>query len=414
MKSEIICVGTELLLGDQVDTNSPFLAKKLADLGIDVFFQSNVGDNVARLQEIIKIAVGRSDLIILTGGLGPTKDDLTKEALAAFLNIPLYEDPTEALRLKEFFRRRGQEMPPNNLKQALIPQGAIILENSVGTASGVILENNSKYFILLPGPPNEMQHVFQKGVIPWLTEKTQGTRMGIYSQTLKFIGISESKLEDELMDLFHSQNNPTLALLAKEGEIHCRITAKVPNKEAFLEIIRPLKIEIINRVGEYYYGMDQEQLEEIIVNLLKGKGLTLATAESCTGGLIAKRITDVAGSSQCFKGSIVAYNDEIKAKVLNVPENVLATWGAVSSETALLMAQGALNLLNTDLALSITGIAGPGASEGKPVGLVYIALVGKGINICQKIIFSGNREKIRWRSSNQALDILHKNLLLIK
>ena len=212
-------MGTELLLGDQVDTNSPFIAKELANLGIDVFFQTNVGDNLARLQETIKIAMGRSDLIIFTGGLGPTEDDLTKEALTELLNIPLYEDPKEVQRLKEFFSKRGQEMPPNNLRQALIPEGSIILENSIGTASGVLLENNNKYFILLPGPPSEMQDVFLKEALPRLMKLTQRERVGIYSQTLKFIGISESKLEKELIDLFHNQNNPTLALLAKEGEI---------------------------------------------------------------------------------------------------------------------------------------------------------------------------------------------------
>lgn len=410
MKSEIICVGTELLLGDQVDTNSPFIAKELANLGVDVYFQSNVGDNAERLQETIKIAMGRSDLIILTGGLGPTEDDLTKESLADLLNIPLYEDSDEVNRIKKFFSRRGQKMPPNNLRQALVPQGAIILKNSVGTASGVILKNNSRYFILLPGPPQEMQYVFQKEALPRLMELTQRQRMVIYSQTLKFIGISESKLEEELMDLFHNQSNPTLALLAKEGEIHCRITAKVPDEEAFLEIIRPLKREIMNRVGVYFYGIDQEQLEEMAVNLLKEKGLTLATAESCTGGLIAKRITDVPGSSRCFKGSVVAYVDEIKKRLLSVPEEILATKGAISSETAVLMAQGALDLLDTDLALAITGNAGPASSERKPVGLIYIALVGQGIKICEKFVFSGNRERIRWQSSSQALNILYKNL----
>lgn len=404
-------MGTELLLGDQVDTNSPFIAKELANLGIDVFFQTNVGDNLARLQETIKIAMGRSDLIIFTGGLGPTEDDLTKEALTGLLSIPLYEDPKEVQRLKEFFSKRGQEMPPNNLRQALIPQGSIILENSIGTASGVLLENNNKYFIFLPGPPSEMQDVFLKAALPRLMKLTQRERVGIYSQTLKFIGISESKLEKELIDLFHNQNNPTLALLAKEGEIHCRITAKVSDRETFLKIIQPLKREIMSRVGEYCYGVDQEQLEEIIVNLLKEKGLTLATAESCTGGLIAKRVTNVPGSSQCFKGGIVAYDNEIKAKLLNIPEEVLATSGAISSETALLMAQGALKLLNTDLALAITGNAGPASSEGKPVGLVYIALVGQSIKFCEKAMFSGDRERIRGRSSNQALNILRKHLI---
>jgi len=411
LKGEIITVGTEILLGDIVDTNSAYLAKELSKFGIDIYYISSVGDNKERLKNAIKAASVKSDLIFLTGGLGPTEDDLTKEALCEILGISLCEDQNEVDRLKSFFEKRGIKMPLNNLKQALIPDGASILENSLGTASGLIVEDNNKHYILLPGPPGEMKHIFNNWVIPWLKTKLGTNGSYLLSHTLKFIGISESKLDWELQEIFRKQTNPTLAFLAKNGEIHCRLTAKVNSQEEFMTIVTPVKQQILDKVGQYYFGSDDIRIEEIIGELLHKKKLTLATAESCTGGLIAQRITDIPGSSGYFWGSVVAYDNTIKESVLKVPKDILANYGAVSHETALAMAQGAKKLLNTDIAIAITGIAGPqGGTPDKPVGLVYISLVGENINICKKFIFSGTRNEIRWRSANWALYLLKRSL----
>lgn len=411
MRCEIITVGTELLLGDIVDTNSTFLAQKLARLGIDVFFQTKVGDNSKRLEEVIKIAQKRADLLIFTGGLGPTEDDLTKETLSKVLKISLYEDKVELERIKTFLQKRNIPVTDNNYKQALIPEGAKILVNPIGTASGVLLANVDKYYILLPGPPSEMKYLFTNYIQPWVKEKINGEEH-IFSHTLKFIGISESKLENNLIDLFQQQTNPTLALLAKKGEIHCRLTAKVKTEREFCDKIIPIKNEILKRVGKYCYGTDDISLEEMLGMQLKKYSRTLATAESCTGGLIAERITRVPGSSGYFLGTIVSYANEIKERILKVPKHVLQTKGAVSYETALAMAKGVQELLDTDYAISVTGIAGPeGGNREKPVGLVYIAIVGPDLEICKKVFFSGNREDIRWRCSTYALNLLRLNLI---
>jgi len=411
LRGEIISVGTEILLGDILDTNSAYLAKELSKFGIDIYYISSVGDNLERLKSTIKTASSRSDLIIFTGGLGPTEDDVTKEALCESLGIPLYEDQNEVIRLKSFFQKRGIGMPLNNLKQALIPQGAIILENAIGTAGGLIVENNNRYYILLPGPPGEMKHVFTNQVVPWLETKLGTKGSYLLSHTLKFIGISESKLDWELQEIFRKQTNPTLAFLAKNGEIHCRLTAKVSSQEEFEEIIAPVKKRILEKVGEYYFGSDDTRIEEIVGDLLHKKTLTVATAESCTGGLIAQRITDIPGSSRYFLGSVVAYANTVKEQVLGVPKDTLARYGAVSEETAVAMAQGVKKLLKTDLALAITGIAGPqGGTEAKPVGLVYISLVGENIKVCKKLVFSGTRNDIRWRSATWALYLLKRSL----
>lgn len=305
-------------------------------------------------------------------------------------------------------------MPTNNLKQSLIPKGAIVLENSIGTASGLLVVIGVKYFILLPGPPNELEDVFEKQVRPWLKQNLAIERQFLQSHTLKFIGISESKLDWELKDLFQEQTNPTLALLAKSGEIHCRITAKASSEEEFMQLISPLKKQILERVGQYYYASDTTQLEEILGDLLHKKTLTVATAESCTGGLVAKRLTDIPGSSEYFIGSIIAYNNRVKENILKVSSSTLTNHGAVSEETAIAMAQGARKLLNTDIALSITGIAGPkGGTKDKPTGLVYISIVGENIKVCQKHIFTGTRREIRSSAATWALYLLKRSLEII-
>jgi nicotinamide-nucleotide amidase len=412
MHGEIICVGTELLLGDIIDTNSAFLSKELSKYGIDIYYISSIGDNNARIKEAIINASQRSQFIFLTGGLGPTGDDLTKEALCEALEISLYEDQNEVNRIRNYFKNRQIEMPANNLKQALVPEGAIILENSLGTASGILLEKNQKYYILLPGPPKEMKQIFTKRVIPWLNSKIGAKGSFLLSETLKFIGISESLFDWEIKDIFKSQINPTIGILArKNGEIHCRLTAKVSSQEEFKRITAPVKKQILHRLGQFYFASDDTRIEEVIGDLLNKKGLTISTAESCTGGLLAERITDIPGSSNYYWGSVVAYDNSAKKNVLGVPEDALEKYGAVSAETALAMAKGVNKLLQTDLSLAITGIAGPlGGTEDKPVGLVYIALVGENINICEKFIFSGTRNDIRWLSTNWAFYLLKRSI----
>lgn len=411
MHGEIISVGTEILLGDIVDTNSAYLAKELSKYGIDVYYISSVGDNKERIKQSVINASQRSQIIFLTGGLGPTEDDLTKEALCEALEIPLYEDQNEVKRIKNYFKNREIEMSTNNLKQALIPEGAIILENTLGTASGLILEKDQRYYILLPGPPKEMKILFTNQVIPWLNNKLRTKGTFLHSHTLKFLGISESKLDWELQDIFKAQTNPTIGILAKDGEIHCRLSAKVSSQEEFNEIITPVKEEILKRLREYYFASDDTRIEEIVGSLLNKKRWTLATAESCTGGLIAQRITDIPGSSRYFLGGIIAYDNAVKKNILGVPEEILEKYGAVSQETALAMAQGVRKLLQADISLAITGIAGPqGGTADKPVGLVYIALVGENINKWERFIFSGTRNDIRWRSANWALYLLKRSL----
>lgn len=411
MRCEIITVGTELLLGDTVDTNSVYIAQKLAKVGVDVFFQSKVGDNPERLKEVIEIAQNRSDLMIFTGGLGPTEDDMTKQVLAKTLGVSLYENQDDLNRLKQYLEERDLVMTDNNYKQVLIPEGAKVLENKVGTASGVLLTKEDKTYILLPGPPSEMKYIFENHILSWL-DSLNLSKEHLISENLKFIGISESRLENEIIDLLREQTNPTIAIYVKTSEIHLRLTAKVHNKEEFVDLIRPIKDEILKRVGSYYFGSNDIRLEETIGKLLAAQNLKLATAESCTGGLISQKITQVPGSSEYFLGGVVSYANDVKENVLKVDAGILNTVGAVSEETAIAMARGALDLLGADIAISITGIAGPGGdSEDKPVGLTYIGLVTKDKELCEKKVFFGDRDKIRANAANYALNFLRRNLI---
>lgn len=411
MKGEIISVGTEILLGDIIDTNSQFIAQRLAALGIDVFYLSSVGDNLNLLEEILKTAYKRSDLIIITGGLGPTQDDITKEALCNVLDIPLYTDRNEIIKLENFFQKRGLEMPPNNLRQALLPENAIVLNNNYGTASGLIVSKDDKYFILLPGPPEEMTDIFKNHLVPWLQENIATHEYTLQSHTLKFVGISESKLAKELHDLIKSQTKLTMALYAKVAEVHLRLTAKVRSQAEFFKLLKPLKELILKRVGDFYYGSDDQSLPEVVGDLLRNRKLTIATGESCTGGLLAKYFTDVPGSSKFFLGGVVAYDNAIKERILAVPKEILATEGAVSEKTAIAMARGVKDALQSDIGIATTGIAGPGGgSSSKPVGLVYISVIGENINICEKCVFSGGRDDIRRKAAFWALNLLKRSL----
>ena len=412
MKSEIIAVGTELLLGNIVNTNAQYLSQKLADLGIDVYYHLVVGDNMQRLSDTIKSSLERCDLIITSGGLGPTVDDLTKEGVSEALGLKLLPDCASIRKIEGIFKAMGRPMTKNNIKQGYIPEGATILENDNGTAPGVLIEKNGKIVIMLPGPPKELYPMFEDKVLPYLKTKVNST---IRSKMLRVIGVGESSAEDMLKEIFKSQTNPTIAPYAKEGEVHLRITAKTDTIEEADRLIDQMEVRVKEILGENIYGYDEESLEEVVLKLLQKTKLTLSLAESCTGGLIANRLTNVPGASASLMCGVVSYSNASKIKILGVSEDTIRDYGAVSSQTAEEMAVGVKKINGTDIGLSITGIAGPeGGSVEKPVGLCYVGIAVGDTVKAYKFIFTGNREKIKWNSSSRALDFLRRELLLQK
>ncbi len=403
MKAEIIAVGTELLLGQIVNTNARDLAAGLSDCGVIVYYQTVVGDNPKRLKEAIGDAYKRVDLVILTGGLGPTKDDLTKEIIAEYFGKKLILHQPSLDKIQDIFDRMGREMNETNVKQAYMPEGCIILQNNCGTAPGLIVEDGQKVAILLPGPPKEMNPMFEESVKPWLKEKTGSI---IKSRTLKMIDIGESNMAAEVSDLMEGEN-PTVAPYAKEGESELRITAMAKTEGEADSLIEPVAKEIYARLGEYIYGEDDTTLVEDLVKKLIEKKLTISTAESCTGGLIASEITSVAGSSEIFGSGYVTYANSAKMKMLGVKDKTLADFGAVSEQTAKEMAEGAKAASGADIAVSVTGIAGPGGgSDEKPVGLVYIALADDCGTIVKKLNLDGSRDKVRGRTVKNVLKMV--------
>lgn len=412
MVVELISVGTEILLGNIVNTNAAYLAEQCALLGCSLYRQSVIGDNEGRMEEMIRQAVGRSDIVILTGGLGPTKDDLTKEVTAKVFGRELYMDEHSRERIEGFFQRCGGKITENNWKQAMVPEGAIVLDNDNGTAPGLIIEDkaNGKTAILLPGPPNEMKPMFEKDVAPYLRKLSPE---GIYSRMVKICGIGESAAETMVADLMDAQTNPTLAPYAKTGEVHFRITAKARTEEEAEEMMQPLLEEMKNRFGNAIFTTEEKvTLEEAIVELLKECQMTLTTAESCTAGKLAGRIMNVAGASEVYNEGYITYANAAKEKLLGVKHETLETYGAVSEQTAAEMAIGAAQAAQADAALSVTGIAGPGGgTPEKPVGLVYIGCYVNGNVTVKKCLFTGNREKNRDSSVVQALTLLRSELL---
>ncbi len=409
MKGEIIAVGTELLLGNIVNTNAQYLSQKLADLGIDVYYHVVVGDNLKRLTETIKTSLERSDIVITSGGLGPTADDITKEGAAQAMGLKLLPDEESIERIKKIFITTGRIMTENNIKQGYIPEGTVVLENNNGTAPGVLIEKEGKIVIMLPGPPKELYPMFESKVLPYLKSKTDST---IRSKVLRVIGVGESAVEHMLKDIFDSQANPTIAPYAKDGEVHLRITAKTGIPEEADSLIAEMEQKVRAILGDNIYGCNEETLEEAVLKLLQKKNLTISLAESCTGGLVASRLTDIPGASASLISGVVSYSNESKINILKVKEETIRKYGAVSPQTAEEMAVGAKKLSNTDIGLSITGIAGPdGGSAEKPVGLCYIGIAIGNSVIVQKIMLTGNRNRIRWGSSSRALDFLRRELL---
>lgn len=406
MKAEILCVGTELLLGDIVNTNAVYLAKELAKLGINVYHQAVVGDNPERLKASLKEALSRCDLVITTGGLGPTCDDLTKETAAEVLGLPMEENAEELHHIKEYFQKINRTMTDNNRKQALIPKGAVILKNGFGTAPGILAENNGKFLALLPGPPREMRPMFDNELAPILKKYTGKT---LVSRTIHIFNVGESSVESKLKDLMNSLENPTLAPYAKDGEVLLRVTAAAESTEKGYEMIEPVIEKVREIIGnEYIYGIDVGNLQTALVKALHEKNLKIATAESITGGLVSKRITEVSGSSEVFECGVCSYSNNIKHSVLGVSQETLDTFTEYSAETALEMAKGVRRISGADIGISTTGIAGPnGGTDEKPVGLVYVAVDSDNYSDVKKLLlsrgFSEERELIRYLASSYAL-----------
>lgn len=401
---ELISVGTEILLGDILNTDAQYLSIELAKLGISVIHQSTVGDNRERLLAQLDEAAKRSDIIILSGGLGPTPDDLTKEVCCEFFGKEMFLHEPTVEKIKKYFSSKGIEMAQNNLKQAMLPKDCVIFPNDNGTAPGMAIEKDGVHILVLPGPPRELKPMFQNCAVPYLMQFSDRI---IVSHNIRTFGIGESSMAERVNDLFDAQN-PTVAPYAKDGEALLRVTAMAKTKEDAESLCEPIIEEIKKRLDAYVYGVDYNCIEEAVVGMLKEHHLKVATAESCTGGLIAKRITDVPGASEVFECGIISYANGIKHKVLGVSEDDLDKYGAVSEPVAKQMAQGALKVSGADIAVSVTGIAGPDSdSTGKPVGLVYIGLADKE-NVWVREIRTSRRDRSynRYVSASNALDMI--------
>lgn len=411
MGTEILTVGTELLLGQIVDTNAAWISQRLAEAGIDVFYKTTVGDNWGRIEAALRLALGRSDILIITGGLGPTEDDLTRDVLAGVLERPLREDPAVLAHIQQRFAHRRIPMAENNRKQALVPEGAEVLHNPRGTAPGLLIRQAGRLIACMPGVPAEMKPMCLEQVIPRLREAF-GIRGRIVSRILKTCGISESTLDQRIGDYFRTMRNPSIGVLAHKGEIHVRLTCKGDDPQTITEQLDELEAQIRERLGHLVFARDEEPLEGVVGRLLRERKETLALAESCTGGLVASRLTDVAGSSDYFERGVVAYSLPAKTALLDVPASLLETPGAVSLEVARAMAEGIRRRGGTTYGLAVTGIAGPtGGSPERPVGTVCIALAWEGADSAREFRLLGDRDLVKYRASQMALELLRRHLL---
>ncbi|MBR1845113.1 MAG: competence/damage-inducible protein A [Oscillospiraceae bacterium] len=407
--AELIAVGTELLLGNICNTDAQMISQALSQLGINVFYHTVVGDNPERAKTAVEIAKKRADIIITTGGLGPTCDDLTKQVPAEAFGKQLVYHEESAQRIRSYFETYlpHRTMTENNLQQAMLPEGCTVLDNDWGTAPGCTFEADGVRVIMLPGPPRECRAMVEHRVIPLLKSLSDGV---ICSRTLKLFGIGESNMESQLHEQMLSMQNPTLAPYAKEGECELRITAKAPTEEEAQSMLAPVEQQLREQFGDLIYGVDIPNLETCVSRLLREQGLTLSTAESCTGGLAAKRMTDLPGASQVFKGGVVCYTNAVKHHVLGVRQETLDQYGAVSRETAAELALGACRVLGSDIAISITGVAGPDPDEGKPVGLVYCG-IARGDQVWVRETRLGQaRDRIRNSAVLTAFDLVRRLL----
>ena len=415
MNAEVLCIGTEILLGDIINTNGAYLAQQLASLGIDIYHQSVVGDNPGRLADSLKLALSRADIVITTGGLGPTYDDVTKKSVADYFGLGMEMHEPSVRKIEALFENRGIKMTPNNLLQAQVPAGSTVFFNDTGFAPGIAVEKNGKTVIMLPGPPGELRPMFKNKVIPFLEKYTGST---IRSRTLFIFGMGESQVEDTLRDMMASSSNPTIAPYAKQGEVQVRVSAKAATPDAAFALIDPVVEQICGILGDVVYGVDIGNLQTAAVRLLKEKNLTVAVAESCTGGQVSAALTDNAGASDVFGCGVCAYSNDIKQKLLGVRSETLAQFGAVSEETARGMAAGVRSLSGADIGVSITGIAGPGGgTEDKPVGLVHFAVdTGAFCDVMHKNLSRGHKDErgfIRNMATLHALNLIRKAALKI-
>ncbi len=411
MGTEILTVGTELLLGQKVDTNAAWISQRLAEAGIDVFYRTTVGDNWGRIEAAMRLALSRAEVLIVTGGLGPTEDDLTRDVLAAVMGRPLKLDPAILAHIEERFARRRVPMAENNRKQAMVPEGAEALHNPRGTAPGLLAAWDGKLVACMPGVPSEMKPMCLEQVIPRI-RTTFGIKGRIVSRVLKACGISESTLDQRIGDYFREMRNPTIGVLAHQGEIHIRLTCKGDDPRHIAALLDDLEAKIRERLGHLIFATDEERMEAVVGRLLRQRGATLAVAESCTGGLVASRLTDIPGSSDYLERGVVAYSLAAKEAVLDVPHALLEAHGAVSLPVATAMAEGVRRRSGTTLGLSTTGIAGPtGGTPEKPVGLVCVALAWEGGGSAREFRLLGERETIKYRASQMALEMLRRHLL---
>jgi len=411
---EIVTIGTEILLGQLVDTNSAHIARVLADAGVDVFAKHSVGDNAMRLEAMLRASLERADGVVATGGLGPTVDDLTKEAAAAAVGttLALHEPSVRAIEARLASFGRTGPLAENNRRQALLPQGCSVMPNPHGTAPGFIAKRaDGKFVACMPGVPSEMRAMLADSLVPWLAARYD-LRDAIYTRTLHTIGIAESEVDRRIEPLFRTLENPKIAVLAHTSQVDVKIMAKAASRSAADALIAPVEAELRERIGAGIYGVDDETLAGALVARIAGRGETLASAESLTGGAIADAIVRVPGASRCFRGGVVAYDNEIKESLLGVERALLAAHGAVSEQVAAAMARGACERLSATYGLATTGIAGPsGATEGKPVGLAYVALARRGGDVAvRRITFPGTRDEVRRRTTMFALNVLWRRL----
>lgn len=412
MIAEILCVGTELLMGQIANTDAQYLSRRLSELGVTLYRHTTVGDNPQRVKQALKEALGRADMVITTGGLGPTEDDLTKEMVGEYFGLPMELDEGSLEAVRARMQRLGREMTPNNRKQAYFPRGAHIMPNACGTAPGCIVEKGEKAVAVLPGPPRELKDMFEKQLAPYLARRSGAH---IQSRFLRIFGVGESKVETQLLDLFHS-DNPTLALYCGAGEVAARISARVPAGEDAAPLIQPVEREIRRRLGQAVYAAyeagQEQSLASATLEMLVARGQSIAFAESCTGGMLASCVIDCPGASAAVREGYVTYTNAAKVRLLGVREETLRLHGAVSASCACEMAQGAREKSGADWALSTTGVAGPdGGTPEKPVGLVYVGVAGPDGVRAEKLQLRGDRAWVRTLACQNALNFLRLEML---
>ena len=409
MNCELVSVGTELLTGDTLNTNVMFLSKELSINGFSVLYHTTVGDNPGRLKSVIMRALTRSDLIITTGGLGPTQDDLTKETIAEIFGMEMEQRPAIVEKLKAFFDRRGVEMTENNLRQSYVPKGGVMLPNPRGTAPGIMIEKDGKTVIMLPGPPHEMMGMYEDCVEPILHQLKNQL---VISRYYNLSDIGESTVEDTIMDIIDRQDNPTVATYAKLGEVMIRLTANGDDPETINALLDRYEKIIIERFGGHIFTHSQDSLDVTVGKLLMEKGLTVALAESCTGGLVASKLAEIPGISASLKMGLVTYSNEAKMQLLKVRAETLERYGAVSEQTAREMCEHLKEISGCDITASVTGIAGPGGgSPEKPVGLVYVGVCANGKTTIKKYLFEGSRKIVQLRTANKVFHLIREAIL---